>query len=154
MILLLIIGLLLAGATVALAARAIALPRLRAEERVGQIGSYGFPVVDLDERASGPLSAALDRLAERVGSAVLPRLGREDADEVRVLLSSAGIYSMTPGRFLGYRAIGAVGLVGAVAVDRSVRRSGSAGGGGRSADGRRRLGPAAHPAAHARAAAK
>jgi tight adherence protein C len=109
--LLLIIGLLLAGATVALAARAIALPRLRAEERVGQIGSYGFPVADLDERASGPLSAALDRLAERVGSAVLPRLGREDADEVRVLLNSAGAYAMTPGRFLGYRAIGAAGLV-------------------------------------------
>ena len=112
MILLLIIGLLLTGATVALAARAITLPRLRAEERVGQIGSYGFPVVDLDERASGPLSTALDRLAERVGGAVLPRLGREDADEVRALLSSAGVYKMTPGRFLGYRAIGAAGLVG------------------------------------------
>jgi tight adherence protein C len=111
-ILLLIIGLLLAGATVALTARAIALPRLRAEERVGQIGSYGFPVVDLDERASGPLSTALDRLAERVGGAVLPRLGREDADEVRALLSSAGAYKMTPGRFLGYRVIGAAVLVG------------------------------------------
>jgi tight adherence protein C len=111
-ILLLIIGLLLAGATVALAARAIALPRLRAEERVGQIGSYGFPVVDLDERASGPLSTALDRLAERVGGAVLPRLGREDADEVQALLSSAGAYKMTPGRFLGYRVIGAAVLVG------------------------------------------
>ena len=111
MFLLLIIGLVLVGATVALAARAIALPRLRAEERVVQIGSYGFPVVDLDERASGPLSTALDRLAERVGGAVLPRVGREDADEVRVLLSSAGIYSMSPGRFLGYRAIAAVVLV-------------------------------------------
>jgi tight adherence protein C len=111
-ILLLIMGLLLVGATVALAARAIALPRLRAEERVGQIGSYGFPVADLGRRASGPLSTTLDRLAERVGGAVLPRLGREDADEVRVLLSAAGVYSMTPGRFLGYRAIGAVGLVG------------------------------------------
>ena len=112
MILLLIIGLILAGATVALTARALALPRLRAEERVGEIGSYGFPAADFGERAPGPLSAALDRLAERVGSAVLPRLAREDADEVRGLLSSAGIYSMTPGRFLGYRAIGAVGLVG------------------------------------------
>jgi len=110
-ILLLIVGLLLAGATVALAARAITLPRLRAEERVGEIGSYGFPVGSLEERSSGPVSAALDRLAERVGSAVLPRLGREDADEVRVLLSSAGVYAMTPGRFLGYRAIGAAGLV-------------------------------------------
>ena len=107
---LLIIGLLLVGATAALAARAIALPRLRAEERVGQIGSYGFPVTDLGQRAVGPLSAALDRLAERLGSAVLPRLGGEDADEVRTLLSSAGIYSMSPGRFLGYRAIAAVGL--------------------------------------------
>lgn len=112
MILLLIIGLLLVGATATLAARAIALPRLRAEERVGQIGSYGFPVADLDQRAPGRLSAALDRLAERVGSAVLPRLGREDADEVRILLGSAGVYTMTPGRFLGYRAIGAAGLVG------------------------------------------
>jgi tight adherence protein C len=110
-ILLLIIGLALIGATVALAARAIALPRLRAEERVGEIGSYGFPVADYGRRASSPVSAALDRLAERVGGAVLPRLGREDADEVRGLLSSAGIYSMSPGRFLGYRAIAAVGLV-------------------------------------------
>ena len=111
MILLLIIGLLLAGATVALVARAITLPRLRAEARVGEIGSYGFPRAAVDEGASGPLAAALDRLAERVGGAVLPRVGSEDADEVRTLLSSAGIYAMTPGKFLGYRAIGAVGLV-------------------------------------------
>jgi tight adherence protein C len=109
--LLLIIGLVLVGATVALAARAIALPRLRAEERVVQIGSYGFPVAAAGQRPLGPLSAALDRLAERVGSAVLPRVAREDADEVRLLLSSAGVYSMSPGRFLGYRGIAAVGLV-------------------------------------------
>lgn len=108
--LLLLIGLVLCAATAALIARAIALPRLRTEAGIAQIGAYGYPSDGVEGRSPSPISDALDSLAERLGSAILPRLKADDEAEVRTMLVAAGMYSMSPGRFLGYRTLSAVAL--------------------------------------------
>lgn len=108
--LLLLIGLAFLAATVALVARAVALPRLRTEAGLAQIGAYGFPRSRDEADAGRPLTDALDRLAERVGAAMLPRLKGGEEAEVRGLLVSAGIYDTTSRKFLGYRALSAVAL--------------------------------------------
>ena len=60
------------------------------------------------------VSAGLDRLAERLGGALIPRLG-DGEGQVRAFLASAGMYGTTPGRFLGYRSLCAAGALGASA---------------------------------------
>jgi tight adherence protein C len=105
---LLLIGVLFSAVSIVLVARAVALPRLRTEAGLAQIGAYGFPEGTAAPDSRAPVTDALDRLAERLGAAMLPRVKREDQDEVRALLVSAGAYETTPGRFLGYRIIAAV----------------------------------------------
>lgn len=109
---LLLIGILLCAATVTLVARAVALPRLRAESGLAQIGAYGFPSDRASEGRRAHLTEALDRLAERLGAAILPRFGDGDDTDVRKLLASAGVYEISPGKFLGYRVLSAVALTG------------------------------------------
>jgi tight adherence protein C len=111
-VLLLLLGLLLVAASVALAARAVALPRLRAAERRVQIASYGFPQAEAGRDAETKDGLTLDRLAERIGAAVLPRLKSGGEDELRGLLASAGMYTTGPGKFLGYRVLSTVVLLG------------------------------------------
>jgi tight adherence protein C len=108
MVLLLIIGLALTGGAVALVARAIALPRIRAAERLEQIGAYGAPP-PVGE-VGGGLSAYLDRLAGSLGARVSPTLDGGEEQELRTLLMSAGMYGTGPGLFLGYRVLIMVGL--------------------------------------------
>jgi tight adherence protein C len=113
MTLLLIIGVLLIGASVALMARAVMLPRIRAAERVGEISAYyGFPAAVAEESTDRrrPLSDALDRLATRLGGALTPSM-RDEEDQLRKMLLSAGMYGTSPGVFLGYRALSAVGML-------------------------------------------
>lgn len=112
MILLLLIGLVLCGTTAALVTRAVTLPRQRAAATLGQIGSYGFPVDEEPARESGRLTTAFDELAERIGTAMLPRLSGGGQAEVRTLLVSAGMYGTSPGKFLGYRLMSAIGFTG------------------------------------------
>lgn len=109
MTLLLIIGLVLTGTAVALLARAIALPRIRSAERIQRIASYGAPEAEEVAYGEEGLSGRFDRIAERVGGALIPSLGGDDPEEVRTLLVSAGMYGISPGRFLGYRVFGAAG---------------------------------------------
>src|SRR5213593_4304623 len=112
MTLALIIGLALTGTAVALIARAIALPRIQAVERLQRIASYGAPEAAEAVHKERRVSAGLDRLAERLGGALIPRLG-DGEGQVRAFLASAGMYGTTPGRFLGYRSLCAAGaLVG------------------------------------------
>jgi tight adherence protein C len=108
MVLLLIIGLALTGGTVALVARAIALPRIRTAERLEQIGAYGAPP-SVGEAGAG-LSALLDRLAAGLGDRLGPTLSGGEEQELRSLLMSAGIYGTGPGLFLGYRVLSMLGL--------------------------------------------
>jgi tight adherence protein C len=110
--LLLIVGVALTGTAVWLVALAVALPRLRMAQRLSQIGAYGYPVAteaEGDEPAQGTLSARVDRLADRIGAAAMPRFGGEEG-ELRGLLVSAGMYGIAPDKFLGYRVLGAIAL--------------------------------------------
>lgn len=109
---LLIFGLLLVAIAAGLVVRAVMMPRIQVAQRLGQVGAYGYPSGDgpYDETPEGPLSAALDRIAERLGDAVAPRLSSTEHDEVQRLLAAAGIYGTTPRRLLGYRALGGVML--------------------------------------------
>ena len=111
--LLLLIGLVFTAATAVLVGHAVALPRLRTETGLARIRAYGYPSDARDEARTGPLTVAVDRLAERIGAAMLPRFKSGEQTEGRDLLASAGIYSTTPVKFLGYRVLSAIGFTGA-----------------------------------------
>jgi tight adherence protein C len=107
--LLLLIGIVLFAATAGLIARAIALPRLQTETTIATLSAYGYPVAERPNEP-GQLAERLDRLAERIGAAALPRIGGGDEAEIRTLIGSAGAYGTTPVKFLGYRVLSAVGI--------------------------------------------
>ena len=106
MALLFLIGLVLVAVAAALVARALALPRMQMSAHLREIETYGFNA-DRDERAVQQDASArrsrawLDGLAERIGRSVggsgwrAPVEGRS--------LRAAGLYSITPEAFHGYR---------------------------------------------------
>jgi tight adherence protein C len=109
-IVMLLLGLLLTGATVVLILRALAIPQLDAAARLMQIEAYGFaaPVAtaDLDEEHT----SVLDKVALSVGQLIARRWLAFDEAEIRKTLMSAGLYTTAPTTFLGYRALAAVTL--------------------------------------------
>jgi tight adherence protein C len=111
MIVILLGGLLLAGAAVTLATRAFAMPRVRAAETLGQIDAYGFSGRKPDSpKGGGTLQPALDRLAYALGGTIAKRLGGLREAKLRAELMAAGMYGTTPRKFLGYRILCAVGV--------------------------------------------
>ena len=110
MVTLLIIALASTGVAIVLLLRGAALPRMRAEDSLGQIEAYGYRQPDADQAERQPLMPAL---ATRIGA----RLGGQDAEarqrEARKLLLTAGIWDMTPAAFVGYRVLAAA-VVGGV----------------------------------------
>jgi tight adherence protein C len=106
-VLLLLIGLALVGAAVALGVRAAAMPRLDADKRLGQIRAYGFGEGDA-RRDAGP--GALVRVVEFLGGLVQGKLAGTDEAEVRADLMAAGAYTLSTTVFLGYRVLSSVGL--------------------------------------------
>jgi tight adherence protein C len=106
-LLLLLMGLVLAGASASLVARAVVMPRLRASETLGQIGSYGFASKPGDDGGPSAARTALDRVATRVGG-VAGRFGGFREASLRRSLVAAGIYGLAPRKFLGYRILSAV----------------------------------------------
>ena len=104
MILMLLIGLVLAGVASALIARAVLGSRIGETPHVAQIRRYGF-TRSRGELAKAALGGLLGRAAESVGGRLATQPGK--ADQLRRNLVSAGIYSVTPGRFLGYRLLAA-----------------------------------------------
>jgi tight adherence protein C len=107
--LILLVGLFFAGAAVYLVGRAVAMPRVRAADMIGQIGSYGFS----GGREEAPpkqtaVRGALDDVANLIGSAIARRAtsGRETA--LRDRLMAAGLYLTPPKRFLGYQVLSTV----------------------------------------------
>jgi len=91
-----------AGASVALIARAVAMPRVRAAETITQIGAYGYAARG-EEVASGAVRGTLDEIAGFVGGLVAGKLGGVKEAELRNELMAAGLYAATPRKFLGYR---------------------------------------------------
>ena len=112
MIFILIIGLVLLAAAVYMLVRAAT----GANETSGtttatlqQIGAYGFSGVDAPSRTRGERRGLSD-LASSVGNRLRDtRLSTGDVD-TRAMLVSAGMYNITPDRYLGSRVIGGLGI--------------------------------------------
>jgi tight adherence protein C len=107
----LLLGLALAGTSAVLVARAAVMPRLRASESVGRIASYGFASNQARERRQGPARNAVDGIASLVGDAAGRFSGFGEAPLRRELVA-AGIYGLAPRKFLGYRILCALSLPG------------------------------------------
>jgi tight adherence protein C len=105
----LLFGLALAGTSVVLMAKAVVMPRLRASESVGRIGSYGFTSKVAEDRRAGPARSAVDGMATIVGGAA-GRFGGFREASIRRELVAAGIYGLAPRKFLGYRILCAVSM--------------------------------------------
>ena len=124
MILALLLGVVLIGAAVALTMRALAMPRIAAATRVGEIKAYGFggdAEVETDERGT-----ALDRAAASVGQTVARHSRHFKEADIRQELMRAGMYTTSPNTFLGYRVLSSLTLP--LAMVWMLGAAGSAGG--------------------------
>ncbi len=110
MIVILFAGLALTAVAVALIVRGASAPRTRAVETLDQIDKYGFTTPRGDEQKRGRLSSWLDAAAARTGEIASTQLRRQDEREIRNLLIAAGLFTLSPGRFTGYRVFAAVAL--------------------------------------------
>jgi tight adherence protein C len=112
MILLLIIGLGLTVLSVFLILRALGFARGRSAATVDSIDSYGFTgrteAVLLRSRKKARTS--VDDYVTKLGEFVSRHVQGLDNEHVRRELVGAGLYSLTPRKFAGYRAISALGV--------------------------------------------
>jgi tight adherence protein C len=111
MIILLIIGILLTGLAIGSLARVTVWPRggpIRSAGVPKRVDEYGFTRRDHSDERSGGLREKLDDVATTLGSAVGGRSGGRSDQAVKRNLIAAGMYNVTPGRFLGYRVLCAI----------------------------------------------
>jgi tight adherence protein C len=111
-------GILLLAIAAALLARAVVMPRVRVSSQIRQIETYGFHAGDgSNEAGTGgrSLLAWLSGPAERIGRAVGGR-GLLAPVEAR-MLRAAGMYSITPETFQGYRVMAATGVPGLLLLE-------------------------------------
>ena len=121
MTLVLLLGLLLLGTSVALAARALAAPRSKAAARLSEIESYGFAA---DPSVAEPVGVPVARdedsglagAISSMGNLVAHRFGRVRESDLRNELMAAGMYTTTPGTLLGYRVLCALDLGALMAI--------------------------------------
>jgi tight adherence protein C len=105
----LILGLALVVVAVMLVARGLSLSRVRTTETLGQIPAYGFTHPTADPvQTTRPVSGTLDGIAGAIGSALARRFGSMQEATVRSELMAAGIYSLSPRKFVGYRVLSLV----------------------------------------------
>jgi len=112
MIILLIIGIALTGLAIGSLARVTLWPRgghVRSAGVPRRVEEYGFSHREHAEESPGGLRDKLDDVATKVGSVVGGRSGHSDR-AIKKDLISAGLYHVTPGRFLGYRVLCALGF--------------------------------------------
>jgi tight adherence protein C len=116
MVLTLIIGLTLLGTSAGLLVRAIALPRLRAAQRIEAIAGYGLAEPDADHGAEGdrPAGSLLTRGAGLLGELAAARFTRIDLDATRRQLLAAGHYRVRPEVFVGVRLVLTAGMTALV----------------------------------------
>ena len=111
MFLLLITGVMLFGAAAMLVGRAVALPRMRALERVDQIAGYGFHAEPDVAPEPKPTFKGLDAVARALGAAVTSRMANVSEAELRRELMAAGLYNLTPLTLMGYRVLATLTLL-------------------------------------------
>jgi tight adherence protein C len=109
MILFLIIGLALTASAVFLGLRAINFERVRSAARIENIDLYGFSgrTESVLVESGGTRSAGEDPVT-RLGGFVAARFGGLDSESVRRELVGAGLYTISPRKFAGYRAISVI----------------------------------------------
>jgi tight adherence protein C len=104
--LVLFMGLALAGLSVVLVLRLLVADRGRAVRTLSQIGAYGF-------KAQGPgpappppsVGSRVDALASLLGTFLAGRIESFREDELRGHLQAAGLYTVSPRKFMGYRVL-------------------------------------------------
>lgn len=110
MTIVLILGLVLLATAIALVIHALVRPPVSSVGLLSQIGNYGFAsetvLADDDEEPR-----SFDRFASSIGQYLGKRLSWVEESELRIRLVSAGLYGITPARFLGYQALASLGLL-------------------------------------------
>jgi tight adherence protein C len=106
MTLLFVLGVLILAGAAGLLVRAVALPRVRMSAQLRQIDSYGFAAsegpIDAPREGSSP-HAALNAIIARVGRSAAGDGWR--APVAKIKLRAAGVYTIEPDIFHGYRVI-------------------------------------------------
>jgi tight adherence protein C len=110
MILLLIIGLSFLIVAVILGVRALNFARVRSAATVQNIDLYGFTGRTESVLLDSGAGTGADDVVTRIGDAVATRFGGLDSDSIRRELVGAGLYTVTPRKFAGYRAISVVAV--------------------------------------------
>jgi tight adherence protein C len=110
MLLVLIGSLLLMGTAFALLAKAAGMSRARTADTLAQIDAYGFAQTRVTSQASGAARGILDAVASLLGQAFAAKLSGLRETEIRQELMAAGLYSVTPKRYIGYRVISFVSV--------------------------------------------
>jgi tight adherence protein C len=106
--LLVLIGILLAGVAAALVGRSVALPRIRARERVAALDAYGFANAEPAAVRERALSGAVNGIARSLGTLAAGRVKGLSEAELRRELLSAGMYRVNPMTLIGYRVLCAI----------------------------------------------
>jgi len=108
MIILVIIGILLTGLAIGSLARVTVWPRgghVRSAGVPRRVEEYGFTKREHGEESSGGVREKLDDVATTLGAAIGGRSGGRWDQQTKRNLIAAGMYHVTPGRFLGYRVL-------------------------------------------------
>jgi tight adherence protein C len=110
MILLLIIGIVLTGIAMATLVRVAGWSggATRSSGVPKRVEEYGFDKRTPAEDGSRGLRDRLDDVASKLGAAVGGGAGGHSDRAIRKDLTAAGLYNVTPGRFLGYRVLCAI----------------------------------------------
>lgn len=104
----LVTGLALVGVASILFVRAATLSRARTVDALDQIRSYGYAAAAPPGGVEPAALTVLGELATRIGSLVGRRIGPEGEAKLREQLRAAGMYTVEPQRFIGYRMLAVV----------------------------------------------
>ena len=112
MFIFLLIGLVLTGTSVVLVLRSFGFGRAGSEGALARIAAYGFREREVvpSQAPRRPVGSQLDALAGTIGDLLSRRTKRSGEAELRDALQSAGMYTTSPRKFMGYRLILAVAL--------------------------------------------
>lgn len=110
MLLIMIVGLGVMGAAVVLVVRAAGGSRARSVNTLNQIGAYTFGAPTVEAAEGSNLGGVVDKITTGLGELATRWFGRVDESRMRAILVSAGLYTITPRKLMGYRLLCAVGL--------------------------------------------
>jgi tight adherence protein C len=112
MLILLLFGLVLLGFAVWLLLQAVGSRRARVVESLQDVALYGFgaPRPREDGRSSRRFTVSVDQLATTVGDFLARHTALTNEEALRRELRSAGIYDMSPRKFMGYRVLAGIVL--------------------------------------------